>query len=333
MEVLLVNRGNLKDDFIFSVRAEDVKKMAPVSRCAGGKALKFQQDSLVGKAIKIDIMQTVSSAYLVPLPGKDKYQINFEDDFACEVKVQATGSSKAPSKAELPKEGAWNETASAAKEAKTYLESHKVPEVVQACLKTIIQQKPADPFQYMAKLFACGYQPMDEALPRAEKEGGREGVGQQPQPLQRTEADCREIVEEKYQPEQRADSVQEGFRESSGDAPQPEHRSEVDMPIGPTMPPISPKMRVEVQAAEGSRELHSLELGEAAAVAEAVLKAEESGNLERVLRTIAKASDVKAEEVLRDLEIARKEVAKGLYQGAINGTLQTLLADLQPTEE
>lgn len=152
MEFALLSRGDLKDHHILSVRAEDVKKQTPIGR---GKSLKFPQASLVGQTLKVEVFQPVGTAYLVPLPGRETYRVHFDSGLSCEVALCPQGGFQAPQEAEV--ERLEESQLAAAKAAKSYLEKHKVQQVVQSVLKIVIDEKPDDPFSHMTRHLSRGY--------------------------------------------------------------------------------------------------------------------------------------------------------------------------------
>eukprot|EP00930_Biecheleria_cincta_P003689 TRINITY_DN104617_c0_g1_i1.p1 TRINITY_DN104617_c0_g1~~TRINITY_DN104617_c0_g1_i1.p1 ORF type:complete len:324 (-),score=64.76 TRINITY_DN104617_c0_g1_i1:64-1002(-) len=152
MEFSLLNKGDLTDHHILSVRAEDVKKQTPIGR---GKSLKFPQASLVGQTLKVEVFQPVGTAYLVPLPGRETYMVHFDSGLACEVALCAQGGFQPPQDAEVQQ--LQESQLAAAKAAKSYLEKHQVQQVVQSVLKTVIDEKPEDPFSHMMRHLSRGY--------------------------------------------------------------------------------------------------------------------------------------------------------------------------------
>ena len=130
--------------------------------------------------LKLDIMQNIGTAYVVLKPGALQYKVNFKgaggQEMGCEVSVLppsndaeakveggAEGdnpvlSAEAKPEAEVAAEGEPinKEAKGSAVEAKDYLESHKVLEVVQAMLQCIIKEKPSDPFAFISQTMLNG---------------------------------------------------------------------------------------------------------------------------------------------------------------------------------
>lgn len=173
-EISIASRGSLPENFILSVRADAIRKQAVVK---SGRPFKFPKTSLVGKTVKVEILQPMGDAHLVPVPGQEQYMVKFRNsDHFCELNLsgQASLAPTSPSKAEMDevlKHDLDKEyLVSAAKDAKEYLEGHRVPNVVQALLKALITDKPKDPFVYMSEHLAGGYSEIMERLKTATPE-------------------------------------------------------------------------------------------------------------------------------------------------------------------
>merc|ERR1719491_1505234 len=90
-----------------------------------------------------------------------------ECKMTCEVEIKGEGEIVAA----VAKE---EETAAAATtkatDAKDYLEQHHVLQFVQACLQTVIKERPDNPYEAMAMHFTSGYHPTDIRTPQKKVE-------------------------------------------------------------------------------------------------------------------------------------------------------------------
>jgi len=155
MEVSLVARGTVPEDAVLSVRAGTIRRQAAVG---SGRSFRFPKSAIKENPLKVDILQQIGSAYLVLKPGEDQYKLKFNNEgLNCEVGVKtlADGEEASPD----PEAKKSDSTAGSAKEAKDYLETHQVLQFVQAVLQTVIKDKPADPWSYIANHFLSGYEP------------------------------------------------------------------------------------------------------------------------------------------------------------------------------
>jgi hypothetical protein len=148
MEFCLATHDGLPDQAIISVRAGGVRRQAPIAR---GAPLKFPRISMEENPVKIDILRPVSTAYLIVKPGETKYKVAFDggDGMSCEVELRADQGGEAV-KDEKP-------VAGNTKDAKDYLEEHKLVQFIQALLQTVIKDRPENPYEYMARHFLSGY--------------------------------------------------------------------------------------------------------------------------------------------------------------------------------
>jgi len=153
LEINLLAKNGISDDAILSVRAGTVRRQALIN---SGRPFRFPKSSLDGNPIKIDVMQTVGSAYLVLNPTSEQYKVSFDKDsqISAELSVRRLADGAG---AEVKEEPAAKEMAVSAKDAKDYLESHQILQFVQAVLQTVIKERPAEPYGYMAKHFHSGY--------------------------------------------------------------------------------------------------------------------------------------------------------------------------------
>ena len=152
LEINLLSKSGLTDDSILSVRAGTVRRQALIN---SGRPFRFPKTSMDGNPIKIDVMQTVGSAYLVLNPNSEQYKVTFDKDskISAELSVKKVDGSGAEAK----EEPAAKEVAMSAKDAKEYLEAHQILQFVQAVLQTVIKDRPTDPYKYMARHFLSGY--------------------------------------------------------------------------------------------------------------------------------------------------------------------------------
>jgi len=149
MDVSLVSKTGLPDDAIISIRSGAVRRQGAIS---GDKPFRFPQAATEGDCVvKVDIMQTIGSGYLVVRPGQNQgkqYEVKFSDGCSCEIEIKpADGSALA----ELTEE-----TAAAAKtkqDAKAYLEGTGLLPFVQGVLQVVAKQQPQDAFAAMAAHF------------------------------------------------------------------------------------------------------------------------------------------------------------------------------------
>jgi len=162
MEVNLISSKSLPEGSIFSVRAGNVRRQAPTTSAKPFRFPEFPSES----PLKIELFQPVGSAYVVLRPGETQYKVNFSSEGAvAELHVRPVEGGATAAEAQhddLTKDKDNSETA---KEAKEYLESHRVMQFVQALLQTLIKEKPADPFSYMSRHFTSGYEPNEKRTP------------------------------------------------------------------------------------------------------------------------------------------------------------------------
>jgi len=167
MEVNLITKNEIPEESILSIRAGTVRRQATI---ASGRPFRFPKISMDENPLKIDILKQIGSAYLVMKPGEEQYKVTFQTSegvpsMACEVEVKPveilegmdTGNGEVVDK---------KAEAASAKEAKDYLENHKVLQFVQAVLQTVIKERPSDPYAYIARHFMSGYEPADSKAPR-----------------------------------------------------------------------------------------------------------------------------------------------------------------------
>jgi len=156
MEVSLTSSSNLPEGAIFSVRVGNVCRQSPTTRC---KPFHFPEHPLKSP-LKIELFQTMGDAYVLLRPGEMQYKVNFPmGRAAAELHVRLVeGGAKAaePQQVDLTK---------ISMQAKEYLESHRVMQFVQALLKMLIKERPADPFSYMSRHFTNGYEPNEKRAP------------------------------------------------------------------------------------------------------------------------------------------------------------------------
>jgi len=166
MEVNLFAGKNLPNGAIFSVRAGAVRRQAAA---ANQRPFRFPSKPM-DSPLKVEVFRPVGAAYVVLRPGEDQYKVQFKPlegaegpPISCELHVK--GSKEGDSVPLSPAGEEPKETTAGAKEAKDYLESHQVMQFVQSLLQTLIKDKPVDPFAYMARHFASGYEPNEQRSP------------------------------------------------------------------------------------------------------------------------------------------------------------------------
>jgi len=152
MDVSLLSKRGVPDDAIISIRSGSVRRQGAVS---ADKPFRFPQNvSESDCVVKVDIMQTIGSGYIVMRPNQadsKQYEVILGDnsDIACELEVTPTsGGGPTPEAAE--------DAAAAAKckqDAKAYLETTGLLQFVQGVLQVVAKQQPEDPFAAMAKHF------------------------------------------------------------------------------------------------------------------------------------------------------------------------------------
>jgi len=125
--------------------------------------------------LKFDILKQIGTAYLVIKPDEDQYKVVFQSpeiaNMACEVEVKISAGGDSAAAANEDAEDKGKEASASAKDAKDYLEGHQLPQFLQAALQTVIKEKPADPYNYMARHFMSGYNAADtRAAPRSKAE-------------------------------------------------------------------------------------------------------------------------------------------------------------------
>ncbi|CAE8591123.1 unnamed protein product, partial [Polarella glacialis] len=161
MEVNLLSKLNIDPDSILSIRAGTVRRQAQIS---SGRPFRFPKISMDENPLKIDILKQVGTAYLVMKPGEEQYKVLFAGemgDMSCEVEVKKSEGGEAVAAKEAADDKKVEASASA-KDAKDYLEGHQVLQFVQAVLQTVIKEKPANPYEYMARHFMSGYAKDDQ---------------------------------------------------------------------------------------------------------------------------------------------------------------------------
>jgi len=160
MEISLLTKQDIEDDWIFSVRAGTIKRQAPVS---SARPFRFPKMSMEEGPLKIALLKQVATGYLVLKPTDGNYRVQFESGPSCEVGVRKVtdGEEVKEKPPDETKEGAASAT-----EAKEYLERHQVLQFVQALLQAVIKERPKDPYGYMARHFTNGYNADENWSPR-----------------------------------------------------------------------------------------------------------------------------------------------------------------------
>lgn len=170
MDVSLVSKTGLPDDAIISIRSGAVRRQGAVS---GDKPFRFPQVATDGDCVvKVDIMQTIGSGYIVMRPNQNQgkqYEVKFNDTCSCEIEISPTDGSAAPEAAETAA------TAKTKQDAKAYLEGTGLLPFVQGVLQVVAKQQPQDPFAAMASHFISA---SDEAV--APQSGGPKSAPSSP---------------------------------------------------------------------------------------------------------------------------------------------------------
>eukprot|EP00930_Biecheleria_cincta_P037777 TRINITY_DN25956_c0_g1_i1.p1 TRINITY_DN25956_c0_g1~~TRINITY_DN25956_c0_g1_i1.p1 ORF type:complete len:685 (-),score=139.18 TRINITY_DN25956_c0_g1_i1:91-2145(-) len=159
MEFSLISKQNICDDAIMSIRAGSVRRQAALK---SERKFNFPAiDVLKENPVRVDIMKHVGTAFLCLKPEGGQYKLEFDGETpmaSCELCVQMGDGSES----EKPSPSADRGTqGTSAKDAKTYLDSHKVLEIFQSILQTVLKEKPSDPCTYIGKQFMNGYTPTD----------------------------------------------------------------------------------------------------------------------------------------------------------------------------
>jgi len=151
VEMKLLDQAGLPEQAILSVRAGTVRRQAPAD---SGRPLRFPSISVEDNPVKIDILMPVATAFLIVMPGSDKYRVHFDDasnqdsrpSMMCEVELMTV---QGETDEELPTKTAVGSPT----DAKDYLERHQLLPFVQALIQTVVREKPQDPYNYMARQF------------------------------------------------------------------------------------------------------------------------------------------------------------------------------------
>eukprot|EP00441_Pelagodinium_beii_P047575 CAMPEP_0197622630 /NCGR_PEP_ID=MMETSP1338-20131121/2853_1 /TAXON_ID=43686 ORGANISM="Pelagodinium beii, Strain RCC1491" /NCGR_SAMPLE_ID=MMETSP1338 /ASSEMBLY_ACC=CAM_ASM_000754 /LENGTH=404 /DNA_ID=CAMNT_0043192375 /DNA_START=72 /DNA_END=1283 /DNA_ORIENTATION=- len=330
MQLELLNKGSLEDSFIISIKADDLKKQAAVG---SGRALKFPQQTMIGKTVKVDILAPIGSAYLVPMPGQEQYQLHFPGGHHCEVILSEDGTA---TKTVAPPPAESKDAATAAREAKDYLEAHKVPQVMQAMLKSCITDRPKEPFNYMASHLLRGYGKADEAV-------AMEATALPPPPLPDPALKGEGVEEEEPQYKKAQDSSGDA-EGSSGDAASKEKSAEENSSKEAADGDVD-QFRLQakealIKAADNGTLHEAVEKAlSKMAPPEARSQAQDDGSLEAAVIVKKDVMEVKNTE-LAELDNFRLETKHALIKAVDNGTLEAVikkaqeeLANNRPTQE
>jgi len=153
MEVCLQSSKGLPDDAVISIRSGAVRRQGAVS---SNRPFRFPKNvSDTDCVVKVDIMQTIGSGYIVLRPHQSEskqFSISLgKDDMSCELEVKPLDDNAPP----LP-EAEDAGTASKTKDAKEYMEKTGILQFVQGVLQVVVKQQPDDPFGAMAQHFTSG---------------------------------------------------------------------------------------------------------------------------------------------------------------------------------
>lgn len=160
-EMTFLSQTGIPSNAYISVRAGSTRRQA-AANC--GKPFRFPRLDIEDSPVRLDILQSVGTAYLVIKPGEERYQVVFQSDgeqeMACEVEIRPASSEHYEDK-----HNTMPEKVPSSEEGKTYLEKHRILPFVQAVLQTVMKERPEDPFQHVARHFSCGYDPVDNRSP------------------------------------------------------------------------------------------------------------------------------------------------------------------------
>jgi len=121
---------------------------------SSGRAIRFPKLSMDESPVKVDILQSVGTAFLVLRPGESQYNLSFN----CPGDQKPMCAEFVLRESEIKKNGDMvkddltkpcNKTA--AKDAKDYLEMHRIFQVLQALVEVLIKDRPERPYEYMAE--------------------------------------------------------------------------------------------------------------------------------------------------------------------------------------
>jgi len=139
-----VSKRGLPDDAILSIRSGAVRRQGAIS---GDKSFLFPQAASEGDCVvKVDIMQTIGSGYVVVRPNQTQgkqYEVELGEGRALDLEIRsATGAAPAAEEAA--------DTAKTKTDAKAYLESAGLVTFLQGVLQVVALEKPQDPFAAIA---------------------------------------------------------------------------------------------------------------------------------------------------------------------------------------
>ncbi|CAJ1458463.1 unnamed protein product [Effrenium voratum] len=163
LEVLSVQGANAEQ--VVSIRAGSQRKQAAVASLEQGTPFRISAGSL--NPFRIDVLQQVGSTRLALRPGEGSYSIDVPGAGKDGGNVRVAFAVREASQAEMRKVKVGPRTdpalakeeeeskrfSSQATAAKEYLESHELLPFVRALLQTVIRDKPADPYSFVAEQF------------------------------------------------------------------------------------------------------------------------------------------------------------------------------------
>eukprot|EP00931_Biecheleriopsis_adriatica_P082998 TRINITY_DN5650_c0_g1_i3.p1 TRINITY_DN5650_c0_g1~~TRINITY_DN5650_c0_g1_i3.p1 ORF type:complete len:1104 (-),score=259.65 TRINITY_DN5650_c0_g1_i3:13-3324(-) len=161
MEVRVTDFDGLDDSSVISVRAGSTRRQAPLSSLRN-RSLRFPMPLEAGAALKVDLLQQVTSKRLVLHDHEESYCIPFQGQggelrsFSLHVSADggstldgATGECEEDSVACSADVACFGRRQDAASSAREYLETHALLPYLQGLLEAVVQDKPADPYQYL----------------------------------------------------------------------------------------------------------------------------------------------------------------------------------------
>jgi len=151
MELTLLAGHDLPKDSILSVRAGCVRRQTVV---ANRQVVAFPQGMMGDSTLQIDILRPVGAAYMVMKPGEVQYKVNFP---CGEIEIECSGGSAIPE--HLRPETVFF------REVDEYLETYELLQFVQALLVAVIKERPAKPFEFMARHVGSGYRREERRAP------------------------------------------------------------------------------------------------------------------------------------------------------------------------
>jgi len=130
---------------------------------SSGRPLKFPRSEESQNPMKVDIFKPIASGYLVMRPGEEQYKVllsgvgGMTSALSCELKVTGEGASKAVNPVSIDDALSDPHRSEAVLRAQEYLDKHSLTDFVHKVLSTVVKERPADPYEAMARHFSSGY--------------------------------------------------------------------------------------------------------------------------------------------------------------------------------